>query len=178
MSDGIYLTDYHNKVESYLSSNVPWLCSVKSYAELKGRIKTPCAFFAVNGWEKADSQQQNGQLSVDLDCVVLVVFGESGNDTQTAIRNAAMALSYKIDDCRFGMPVDPAVFISAEPDGFNPDLNGYEAWAIRYSHQIDVGEDEFSGDGITPSTVRVGYTTPSGSDREPDEYEEVISDAN
>ncbi|GAB3528661.1 hypothetical protein [Photobacterium alginatilyticum] len=175
MSDGIHLTTYHNAVKTWLDEQLPWLKVVDCYPEVKKTLQTPCAFFAVSDWDRADSQPMNGQLCVTLNCEILAVLGMADAQYQLEVRNAAMAIGLKIEGSRFGMPIKPAVFVSAEPDAFQPELDEYAVWSIRFNQDIEVGEDAFKPEGLTPTQVVVGYSPDIGKQNH-DKYEQVIPD--
>ncbi|KLV08633.1 hypothetical protein C9I92_01070 [Photobacterium ganghwense] len=173
MSDGIHLTNYHSKVRQWLAEQLEWVESVDYYPETKTQLSTPCLFFAVMDWDRADDQPMNGQLAVTLNCEILAVLGMADEQFQLEVRNAAMAIGLKVEGARFGLPVEPAVFISAEPDGFNPELDDYAVWSIRFSQNVEVGEDAFKPEGLTPAMVRVGVAPKIGAAHEAD-YVQVV----
>lgn len=175
MSDGIHLTDYHQAVKQWLADNLPWLNSVDCYPETQTALKAPCAFFGVMDWERSETQPMNGQLAVTLNCEILAVLGMAEAQYQLEIRNAAMAIGLKVEESRFGMAIEPAVFVSAEPDAFNPELDEYAVWSIRFNQDVEVGEDVFKPEGLTPTMVKVGYSPDIGQ-ANTDKYEQVVSD--
>ncbi|HBI3715650.1 TPA: hypothetical protein K4M41_004467 [Vibrio parahaemolyticus] len=175
MSDGIHLTDYHQAVKQWLADNLPWLNSVDFYPETQTELKAPCAFFGVMDWERSETQPMNGQLAVTLNCEILAVLGMAEAQYQLEIRNAAMAIGLKVEECRFGMAIEPAVFVSAEPDAFNPELDEYAVWSIRFNQDVEVGEDAFKPEGLTPTMVKVGYSPDIGQANS-DKYEQVVPD--
>lgn len=173
MSDGIHLTDYHDAVIDWVTQNVDWLQSVQYYPEMQTELPAPCAFFGVEDWEMSESQPMNGMLAVDLNCKLMVVFGVIDPAYQLEVRNAAMALCIKLQDQRFGLPIEPVVLQGAEPDNFQPELDDYAVWSIRFLQTIEVGEDFYKPEGIIPSTVMVGYSPDIGEKNE-DKYEKVV----
>ncbi|HGS5314524.1 TPA: hypothetical protein ACMDQY_004283 [Vibrio parahaemolyticus] len=175
MSDGIHLTDYHQAVKQWLADALPWLNSVDFYPETQTALKAPCAFFGVMDWERSETQPMNGQLAVTLNCEILAVLGMAEAQYQLEIRNAAMAIGLKVEECRFGMAIEPAVFVSAEPDAFNPELDEYAVWSIRFNQDVEVGEDAFKPEGLTPTVVKVGYSPDIGQANS-DKYEQVVPD--
>ncbi|MFA0194475.1 hypothetical protein AB4501_26305 [Vibrio sp. 10N.222.55.E8] len=175
MSDGIHLTDYHQAVKQWLADNLPWLNSVDFYPETQTALKAPCAFFGVMDWERSETQPMNGQLAVTLNCEILAVLGMAEAQYQLEIRNAAMAIGLKVEESRFGMAIEPAVFVSAEPDAFNPELDEYAVWSIRFNQDVEVGEDAFKPEGLTPTMVKVGYSPDIGQVNS-DKYEQVVPD--
>ena len=173
MSDGIHLTDYHESVKQWLTQELPWVQSIDDYPETETELLTPCVFFAVTDWERAEIQPMNGQMAVTLNCEILAVLGMADAQYQLEVRNAAMAIGLKVEQARFGMPIEPAVFVSAEPDAFNPELDDYAVWSIRFNQDVEVGEDAFQPEGLTPSTIKVGFSPEIGQANE-DKYVQVV----
>lgn len=172
---GIHLDDYHESVTSYLAEQLPFLNSVTEYPESPKRLKTPCAFFGILDWDRTDSQRMNGELTLSLNCQLLIVFDLDLNGSHKNIRNAAMLASLKIDGARFGLDVEPAMLISAKPWSFEHELRQYEVWAVDFKHEVDIGTDEYAAmPDFLPSQVMVGVTE-SGEDVA-DEYEQVNAD--
>lgn len=144
MSKGIHLDDYHKEVRRWLLSNIQWLKSVEYYPESSGAIETPCAFFAVSGWQPDDHQPGNGQLSLTLHCEILIAFSVKYSTHQLDVRNAAMALSIEVDNNNFDIPgVKPARVISASPDALHPELDDYAVWSVQFVQPATVGASEF-----------------------------------
>ncbi|MGB2080041.1 MAG: hypothetical protein ACPHV3_09650 [Vibrio sp.] len=168
----ITLTDYHDAVVTWIKDNASWLQSVDYYPETRTELATPCAFFSVEDWEKSEKQRANGQLSLDVRCELILVFGMLEPEYQRAIRNAAMALSLLIDDARFGLTIPGAVLESASPDAFDPELDGYAVWSIRWLQRLDIGDIEISADEFKPSKILVGLSPDIGLGHEQD-YEEL-----
>ena len=169
----IHLDDYHTAVQQYLSAELPWLKVVESYPERCDRLDTPSAFFGVVDWDRAEEQRMTGELSVELNCQLLVVFGQAGKISSNAIRNAAMSISLKLDEQRFGLDAEPAQFVSAEPWAFDPDLDQYVVWAVNFRHQVEVGEDQFDlVPDFLPTSANVGQVPKTGADHL-DDYEQL-----
>ncbi|MCL1124159.1 hypothetical protein [Shewanella surugensis] len=175
MSNGIHLTAYHDAIKSWLTAELDWLQLVDVYPETATKLKTPCAFFSVLNFERADDQCMNGQLTVTLNCEILAVLGMVDEQYQLLVRRTAMAIALKVENSRFGLPIEPAVFISAEPDEFSPELNDYAVWSIRFNQDIDVGDDMFDVQNLLPHTLNVGITPEVGADHV-DDYRQVIPD--
>lgn len=170
---GLHLDDYHQAVKNYVLSECGFLSSVDDYPEEGSTIAGPCAFFGVVDWDRADDQRMNGELSVVLNCQLLIVFGQAGQVSSKAVRNAAMAVALRIDGQRFDLDAEPAQFVSAEPWAFDPDLDQYVVWAVNFVHQIEVGEDQFDlMPEFLPIDVRVGIAPEIGVNNL-DAYERV-----
>ena len=175
MSDGIHLTAYHDAVKEQLKSALPWLNSISAYPDVETTLTTPCAFFGVTDFDKSDEQPMNGQMAVTLNCEVLAVLAMDLPQFQLEARNAAMAIGLAIEGNRFGMPIEPAVFVSAEPDAFSPELDDYAVWSIRFNQTVNVGDDVYKPTGLRPTQVNVGYRPDTGPNNQ-SSYEAVVDE--
>lgn len=173
MSTGIHLSDYHNIVRQWLLDNVTWLNKVEYYPETETPIDPPVAYLSIPDWSISENQPGNGQLAVDLNVELQVVYHMTSPIYQLDVRNAAMALCLLIHDNRFGMPVQPAQVTGADPDTFSPELDDYAVWIVRWVQEIEIGTDVYSDPGgVVPTDVRASWEPDIGIPNEP-EYETV-----
>ncbi|NOI20825.1 hypothetical protein F0223_21615 [Vibrio coralliilyticus] len=177
MSQSITLDEYHDAVVNWFKSNekLTWIKTVAAYPELEAGFQTPAIFFGIPNWSKAESQKTNGQKTYELDCQVLLVMDMSREAVQKEIRNAAMLLNYELDDQRFGLKTKGSQVTSSEEDAFNPELDDYVVWSVRYTHEVEVGAIEGALLAeIFDLTARrmVGYT-PNVGNAHKDDYEQV-----
>ncbi|MFM2476363.1 hypothetical protein [Celerinatantimonas sp. MCCC 1A17872] len=164
---------YCDTLASYLTEQCSWLQSAGDYPEKTDPLATPCAFINIDGWDVPDDGEHNGQTSVSLDVQILVVIGLESEVYQRTVRNAAAAVTSVISDSLLNMNFRPAQFTSAQPYAFDPELDEYAVWEVRYKHTVDFGQSLFAFDGITPTTVLVGLSPDIGSGHQ-DDYQQVI----
>ncbi|WP_353286580.1 hypothetical protein [Wolbachia endosymbiont (group A) of Crataerina pallida] len=50
----------------------------------------------------------------------------------------------------------PGEFISAEIDGFRPELDAYLVWMVDWSHQLHLGKSVWEEGKIKPHIINVG----------------------
>jgi len=57
--------------------------------------------------------------------------------------------------------ISPAEFISADVDGFKPELDAYLVWMVEWVHELHVGKSVWSA-GIMPHVIEIGkvYVRP------------------
>ncbi len=121
-------------------------------------------------------QKGTGELSIDLNCQLLVVFPASTPEVQLTIREAVMSLCLEIEQQRFGLQVKPLQFVSAEPDAFNPELDECEVWSLRWIHEIDISgvDKSLLAEVFNPNGKSMaGYEPNIGLDHQPD-YEPIF----
>ncbi|GAA03229.1 hypothetical protein [Photobacterium leiognathi] len=165
---------YHETVCEWLKESLPWLVSVTSYPEVSAPIDTPCAFFAVDDWERSSSQKTDGRKAMDLSCSVLLVYSMEDPDYHIKIRDAAMQLSVLIDESHLGLTgVYAAKFLSAAPNDFEPDLSAYVVWEVRFTQTLLLDKTDISAPIFNPGQVWVGYAPDVGSAHK-DDYDLIL----
>ncbi|WP_067096179.1 hypothetical protein [Marinomonas atlantica] len=171
---GINLNEHAQAVISHLTEKFNGtLHSIEEYPDEFGSIQAPCAFFGVLDWERAEEQRMTGELTVDLNCQLLIVFGQDGTVSQNDVRNRAMGASLFIDDQNFGLDAEPARFISAQPFAFDPDLEQYVVWSVDFKQEIDIGVDQFDAVPDFQPTGIFLRETVCRTDEDPGEYVEL-----
>ncbi len=176
----ITLTQYHEAVIAWLQNNeyLDWLVNITPYPELTRPPTENSAYFGITDWNKSDQQKGTGELTMDLNCQLLVVFPRGTLDVQLMIREAVMSLCLELENQRFGLQAKALQLAGAEPDAFNPELDECEVWSIRWVHEIDIGSvnSALIAEVFNPlGKVMVGRSPDIGSDHESD-YETVYDD--
>ena len=169
----IQLDDHAQAVIDHLTVKLHWLKSITEYPDEFGSIVPPCAYFGVLDWDRSEEQRMTGELSVDLNCQLIIVFGQDGTVSQKKVRDAAMAASLHIDDQRFGLDAEPAQFISAQPFSFEPDLEQYVTWSLDFKQTIEIGIDEFDAEPDFQPTGIFLRETVCRTDDNQGEYVEI-----
>lgn len=144
MAKPILMPTYHEAVIEALRS-LSWVNNADDYPEQATQITTPAVFFSIMGWEQSPSN--DGQLNVEFECDLFVVIDKASNTIdkpQIYARSAAADISQWINGQTFGLEgLQPAAFISAGPDSFDPAMDDYIVWRITYSQSAAMGEDPF-----------------------------------
>lgn len=169
------LDRYHDDIADYLKAQCPWLQEVTDYPEKETELEVPCAFFEIAGWDQADDGAALGDHTIVLDAQIVLVFGFAAELAQRDVRNAALNVTAAIDESRMGMSYDPAQFVSAQPYAFDPALDQYATWEVRFTHKIELGETDFDdlSTGLTPTKVLVSRAPAIGIGHEAD-YENIL----
>lgn len=165
------LTEYHDAVIDWLTSDesfTDWLVDAQYYPEISESPTEASAYFGVTDWELTNPQKGTGEITMDLNCQLLVVFPETTTDLQLTIREAVMEICLGLDSQRFGLEIKPPLLTSAEPDTFNTELDDCEVWSIRWIQEIEMTSvnDSLEADLFEPTTVYAGLSPEVGSDYE------------
>lgn len=70
------------------------------------------------------------------------------------------------------LPTGPANVVGGFPDDFTPEMDKYEVWRVEWQQVIHLGDSVWNDEGITPSTVFLGWHPEIGTGNEED-YEQV-----
>lgn len=62
--------------------------------------------------------------------------------------------------------------IGCYPDDFDPVLDQFEVWRVEWQQQLWFGNSVWSGEGVAPTTVFIGYAPDIGTGHEED-YKQV-----
>lgn len=139
----ITLVELHTAVLTYLKQ-ATWARFIGSYPKVKTGLVTPALYFAVNAWSRADTGTD--QLHVDVDCSIYLAVNrsldiEGGASPELYARDLADDLTCLVDAQTFGLEIEPSVFVSAEVDEFDPEMDDYHVWRIDFSVLLPVGVD-------------------------------------
>lgn len=89
------------------------------------------------------------------------------------VRKLAATLGAKVHQQRWGQAVSPAQMTYIGPDAFDPEFDKFEVWAVEWDQQIDLGESVWTGEGVVPQVVKVGWSPDIGPGNEADYSDSV-----
>lgn len=165
MATPILMASYHDAVLSALRG-ISWVVNADDYPEEVTQIDTPAVYFSIVGWENAPGS--DGQLRVEFEHDLFVVVDRSATNEitkpQIYIRTAAADLSQWIEGQTFGLKgLEPARFVSAGPDEFDPVMAAYIVWRITFTQVAAMGEDPFESKAGPLKKVFLGKAPNIGS---------------
>ena len=165
--DTLTLSDYHQRVIEFLRDSLE-ITVLDSYPDTD-HFPDCSALLTVIDWDASPDHSVCGELSVVLNCAVLVVVPRSLPKPEIAVKDYAMYLSLKINDNTLGLPFEPARFISASPDPFAEVLDDYLVWSVNFAHRVRMGSHEEPAFD-RPEKILVGVSPDNGPEHQ-DAYE-------
>ncbi len=168
MAEPLLLGSYHDAVIESLKK-ISWVADADAYPERNvprfDDLVTPAVYFTINSWDQAGGNE--GQLNVSLSCDLFVVIdsaGEALSVPEIFLRTAAADITQWIDGQQFGLTqLEPAVFVSAEKDEFDPRMDGYLVWRISFTQSAAFGADPFATTNGPLRQVWLGKAPDIGS---------------
>jgi len=167
MAEPLLIGAYHDHVIEKLKT-LGWVKDADTYPErdvprFTGLI-TPAVYFTLNNWESKEGNE--GQLNIDLSCDLFVVVDAAGagiSKPEIYVRTAAADLTQWIDGQQFGLDhIQPAVFISAERDEFDPRMDDYLVWRVSFTQSAAFGNDPFARNSAPLREVWLGKAPDTG----------------
>ncbi|MEQ5075916.1 hypothetical protein ABN197_18490 [Providencia alcalifaciens] len=165
MATPLRMAAYHEAVLTALRA-LPWVNSVEMYPETVTPLVTPAVFFSVDGWEM--DNHSDGQLRVTLSGSLWVLVDRATTSEigrpEVYIRSAAADLTQWLDGQTFGLSmVEPAVFLSADVDETDPQLDDYWVWQVSFTQRVALGADPFATNNLPLQRVWLGITPDIGA---------------
>ncbi|MDX6845489.1 hypothetical protein SJZ81_10790 [Hafnia alvei] len=164
MAEPLSMAAYHDAVIGTLKA-LPWVADADTYPENTTQLVTPAVYLSVDGWDPKSNI--GGQPSVSLSVSLYIVVDRASatiTKPDIYIRTAAADLTQWIDGQQFGLPyIDGAVFVSAEPDAFDPAMDDYLVWRITYEQGAAFGADPFARGGVPVKGVWLGKVPEVGA---------------
>lgn len=173
MADNLDLDQLHDAIKAKISAQFPALEAVEDYEAPRKSLELPAVLIELVDME-ADPESDPGteQLPVVSKWVARIIMSFRTEDVKREIRKLAGSLGVVVHQNRWGMPVSPAQVTYIGPDAFDPELDKYEVWAVEWDQQLDLGKSVWTGEGITPERVMIGYAPEIGPGQEGD-YDEL-----
>ncbi|WP_368900354.1 hypothetical protein [Mixta calida] len=169
MAEPLLMEPYHDAVVAALKE-ISWVRNAAHYPDedipkFSGLI-TPAVYFTVNSWDPVANS--TGQLSVELSCDLYVVADAAGDagisQPEIFACCAAADITQWIDGQQFGLGnVEPAAFISAGKDEFDPRMDDYLVWRISFSQRAAFGADPFAPAGGPIKKIWLGAAPEIGA---------------
>ena len=177
MADNIDLDQLHDAILAKIKEQFPSLQTVEAYGADRKDLAVPAVLLELVDME-ADPESDPGteQLAVVTKWAARVVFSFRQENVKREIRKLAGALAVLVHDNRWGQSVNPAKVTVIGPDAFDPAFDKFEVWAVEWDQQVDLGASVWTGEGVTPDRVMVGYSPTIGPSQE-GEYTELVSTA-
>ncbi|WIY23784.1 hypothetical protein [Parasedimentitalea psychrophila] len=163
MADNIDLDQLHDAILTRIREQFPDLQTVEDYGADRKDLLMPAVLLELVDMEAdPDSDPGTEQLAVVTKWAARVVFSFRQENLKREIRKLAGALGVLVHDNRWGQSVNPAKVTVIGPDAFDPAFDNFEVWAVEWDQQVDLGASVWTGEGVTPERVMVGYSPDTG----------------
>ncbi|ABF64028.1 hypothetical protein TM1040_1295 [Ruegeria sp. TM1040] len=174
MSRNVDLIAMHDAILAQIRADFPDLATVGDYDLDKKALPVPAVLVELIDLEgDPDADPGTEQVPFVSKWVARVILGFRTEGVKREVRQLTAALAAKVHRQRWGQRVGPAQVTYIGPDAFDPEFDKFEVWSVEWDQQIDLGESVWTGEGVVPEVVNVGWAPDIGPGNE-DEYSETV----
>ena len=181
----IDLDKLHSAIVADIKAQFPQLVTVEFYQddpESRKKLPIPACLLTISELE-ADNDADPGteQLAVIATFEAAFVINSIRTPRAAlAIRTLSAAFMAWLRKRRWSnpdvpgknLPTGEAMVTGGYPDDFSPEIDKFEVWRVEWQQRIHLGESVWNDEGITPTTVYLGWKPDIGNGNEED-YEQV-----
>lgn len=164
-NDPIPLARVYEAMEETIGRLIPGLSYVGT---MPGRLETvalPGVVLEFAGFEPADHDPGTGEVAIDARFEARAIVGTECDDHLHVVAFIAAQLAILLRMQTWGIEVEPAVLVRAEPDWSRPELDGLAVWVVEWTQVIYLGEEEWPWP-TQPGPVVFGFDPETGRGNE------------
>src|SRR6266576_1715581 len=148
--------DLHNAICTTLKREISSIQTCEIYPSIRKELVAPAAFVELSGFEKGHDPGTE-ELALKARFEARIVINSTIENAPIIVRSLAAEVARVVNKNTWNVKnVSPGEFISAEIDGFRPELDAYLVWLVEWSHQLHLGKSIWTENKIKPHTIIIG----------------------
>ncbi|WP_265035193.1 MULTISPECIES: hypothetical protein [unclassified Wolbachia] len=147
--------DLHQAICTTLKKEILTIQTCEVYPTIRKELLAPAVLVELSSLEKG-SDPGTGELALRVRFEARIVVDSTIENAPIIVRTLAAEVARVVNKNTWEKNVSPAEFLSAEPDGFRPELDAYLVWMVDWSHQLHLGKSVWEEGKIKPHTINVG----------------------
>ncbi|QMV46181.1 hypothetical protein HC358_03845 [Wolbachia pipientis] len=148
--------DLHNAICTTLKREIPAIQTCEIYPAIRKELVAPAVFVELSGFEKGHDPGTE-ELAMKARFEARIVVDGTVEDSSVVVRSLAAEVARVVNKNTWNVKnVSPGEFISAEVDGFRPELDAYLVWLVEWVHYLHVGESVWLEGKINTHIINVG----------------------
>ncbi|MFP3027626.1 MAG: hypothetical protein ACEY3L_15790 [Wolbachia sp.] len=148
--------DLHNAICTTLKKEIPAIQTCEIYPSIRKELLAPALFVELVSLESGKDPGTE-ELALKARFEARIVIDSTIENAAIIVRTLAAEVAKVVNKNTWNIKnVSPGEFISAEIDGFRPELDAYLVWMLGWVHELHVGESFWLEEKIKPHTVNVG----------------------
>lgn len=136
-----------------IHATLPLLQTCAVYPILLRPIKVPAVLLEITNYEPVDDVGTE-QLMLKVQFEAHVITGPK--QPEALVCEIAKELTRIIHQSNWQVEISAAKVLSAQPNGFKPELDSYNVWTVTWEHTMSFGDNVWDDRGVVPETVYVG----------------------
>ncbi|BET33529.1 MULTISPECIES: hypothetical protein [Wolbachia] len=149
------LQDLHQAICTKLKEEISAIQTCEIYPAIRKELVAPAVFVELASLEPGKDPGTE-QLALKARFEARIVVDSTIENAPLIVRSLAAEVARVVNKNTWEKNVSPAEFLSAEPDGFRPELDAYLVWMVDWSHQLHLGKSVWEEGKIKPHTINVG----------------------
>uniref|UniRef100_A0A3B0IVB8 Phage related protein n=1 Tax=Wolbachia endosymbiont of Aleurodicus dispersus TaxID=1288877 RepID=A0A3B0IVB8_9RICK len=147
--------DLHQAICSTLKEEIPAIQTCEIYPAIRKELLAPAVFVELSSFEKG-SDPGTEELALKARFEARIVVDGTVENSSVVVRTLAAEIARVVNKNTWGNNVSPAEFLSAEPDGFRPELDAYSVWLIEWIHSLHIGQSIWKDSDIKQHKIVIG----------------------
>ncbi|WP_264683182.1 hypothetical protein [Wolbachia endosymbiont (group B) of Euphydryas aurinia] len=144
--------DLHNAICTTLKKEISVIQTCEVYPAIRKELVAPALFVELVSLESGKDPGTE-ELALKARFEARIVVDGTVEDSSLVVRSLAAEVARVVNKNTWEKNVSPAEFLSAEPDGFRPELDAYLVWMVDWSHQLHLGKSIWTENKIKPHTI-------------------------
>ncbi|WP_176518314.1 hypothetical protein [Pseudomonas faucium] len=143
VDDPIPLAGVYSAMEEIIGRAIPGLNYVGTMPGMLQAVDVPAVVLELAGFEPAELDPGTGEVAIDARFEARAIVGTERDDHLHVVAFIAAQLAVLLRMQTWGLKVEIAQFVRAEPDWSRPELDGLAAWVVEWTQVIYLGEEEW-----------------------------------
>ncbi|NGZ19976.1 MULTISPECIES: hypothetical protein [unclassified Wolbachia] len=145
--------DLHNAICTTLKREIPAIQTCEIYPSIRKKLLAPALFVELVSLESGKDPGTE-ELALKARFEARIVIDSTIENAAIIVRTLAAEVAKVVNKNTWNVEnIFPAEFLSAEPDGFRPELDAYLVWMVDWSHQLHLGKSIWTENKIKPHTI-------------------------
>lgn len=161
-NDPIPLARVYAAMEDMIGRAIPGLNYVGTMPGKLETVALPAVVLEFSGFEPAEQDPGTGEVAIDARFEARAIVGTEYDDHLHVVAFIAAQLAVLLRLQTWGIEVEPALLVRAEPDWSRPELDGLAVWVVEWTQVIYLGEEEWPWPDQPPGTLVFGFSPDTG----------------
>ncbi|WP_341816167.1 hypothetical protein [Wolbachia endosymbiont (group B) of Elophila nymphaeata] len=148
--------DLHNAICTTLKREIPAIQTCEIYPSIRKELIAPAVFVELASLEPGKDAGTE-ELALKARFEARIVVDGTVEYSSLVVRSLAAEVARVVNKNTWNVKnVSPGEFISAEVDGFRPELDAYLVWMVEWVHTIHVGRSIWKEGKFMPHKIEIG----------------------
>ncbi|WP_253303090.1 MULTISPECIES: hypothetical protein [unclassified Wolbachia] len=148
--------DLHKAICTKLKEEISAIQTCDIYPSIRKELLAPALFVELVSLESGKDPGTE-ELALKARFEARIVIDSTIENAAIIVRTLAAEVARVVNKNTWNVEnVSPGEFISAEIDGFRPELDAYLVWLVEWSHQLHLGKSIWTENTIKPHTITIG----------------------